>query len=118
MIKIVPDPPLETPTDSAAIPGTIQQTATTTFGSCDAVHAPLFAVCGGIRAEDALVHASLLLRGAFDTAYAACDNAADQHMKGLLWSTLHSVEMAKALIDALLDGAESGDRKAEPEPTL
>ncbi|UVJ42124.1 DUF3077 domain-containing protein [Pseudomonas sp. LS1212] len=118
MIKIVPDPPLKKPTDPASSPGTIHQTATTPFGSCDAGHAPLFAVCAGIPAEDALVHASLLLRGAFDTAYAACDNAGDNPKKGLLWSTLHSVEMAKALIDALLDGAESGGKQAEPEPTL
>jgi hypothetical protein len=78
----------------------------------------LFAVRGGIHAEDALVHASLLLQGAFDCAYAACDNAGDMQKKGLLWSTLHSVEMAKALIDALLDGAEPGCTKAESEPTL
>ena len=107
MIKIVPDPPADSDESLAAPTGTLNKTALTVFGTCDAGHAPLFAVCAGIPAEDALVHASLILRGAFDTAYVACDNAGEQQMKGLLWSTLHSVEMAKALIDAVLDGAEA-----------
>ncbi|UVJ46698.1 hypothetical protein NVV94_08865 [Pseudomonas sp. LS1212] len=46
MMKIVPDPPPA---------GTILKTVTTPFGSCDAGHEPLFAVRGGINAEDALV---------------------------------------------------------------
>ena len=100
MIKIVPDPPPavdETP---------IHKTAETLFGSCDAGHAPLFAIRAGINAEDALIHASLYLKCVCDTANAACNSDADVR-QGLLWSVLHSAEIAKALIDALLDGAEA-----------
>jgi hypothetical protein len=95
MKKIVPDPPL-------AIPRT---TASTPFGNCDAGHPPLFAVSSGITAQDALVHASLYLRCAYDTGYKGLDGI-DPSSQGLLWSTLHSVEMAKGLVDALLDGLE------------
>lgn len=98
MMKIVPDPP-------AFPPGTIRKTVETAFGCCDAAHDPLFTVRGGIGAEDALVHISLFLQSAYATANAAC-NQVTKEERGLLWATLHSVEIAKALVDALLDGAE------------
>ncbi|WP_166365775.1 DUF3077 domain-containing protein [Pseudomonas akapageensis] len=104
MKKIVPDPP------SALPPGTLHKTAETAFGSCDAGHAPIFAVRAGINAEDALVHASLMLQCACATANAACNHSRNLD-KGLLWSTLHSAEVAKALVDALLDGAEASGQK-------
>ena len=103
MIKIVPDPPSG---------GKLYETVATAFGTCDAGHGPLFAVCAGINAEDALVHASLSLKCARETTYHMCmaETAANE---GLLWSTLHSIEMAKALVDAVLDGIESeGDASA------
>ncbi|MNF69054.1 hypothetical protein D3C76_589720 [compost metagenome] len=76
----------------------------------DAGHEPLFAVCAGINAEDALVHASLSLKCARETTYHICmdETAANA---GLLWSSLHSIEMAKALVDAVLDGVESEGRE-------
>ena len=104
MIKIVPDPPPAADETSPA--GTLHKTAETLFGSCDAGHAPLFSIRAGINAEDALIHASLYLKCVCDTANAAC-NSDDDVRQGLLWSTLHSAEIAKALIDALLDGAEA-----------
>ena len=106
MIKIVPDPPPADSTASEDKPaGTLIKTVTTPFGSCDAGHEPLFAVCAGINAEDALVHASLLLKSAGDCAYKALDSEGGTG-EGLLWATMHSVEAAKALVDAVLDGAE------------
>ncbi|MNJ75357.1 hypothetical protein D3C77_724440 [compost metagenome] len=51
------------------------------------------------------MHASLYLSCAYDTGYKAFDNIDPAH-KGFLWSTLHSLEMAKGLVDALLDGME------------
>ncbi|UVJ42450.1 DUF3077 domain-containing protein [Pseudomonas sp. LS1212] len=96
MMKIVPDPPHTF----------IEKTVTTPFGSCDAGHAPLFAVRAGIHAEDALVHASLSLKCAMDIAHVACEHEGVR-VSGLLWSTLHSIETAKALVDALLDGAQA-----------
>ncbi|MCY1443408.1 hypothetical protein D9M71_598210 [compost metagenome] len=69
---------------------------------------------GGINTEDALVHASLFLKCAADTAYAACE-CPGAHEKGLMWSTMHSIETAQAIIDALLDGAEGMAPKQAPE---
>ena len=95
MKKIVPDPPLD-PSIT---------TAHTVFGNCEAGHSPLFAVCSGIAAHDALVHASLYLSCAYDTGYKAFDHI-DPASKNFLWSTLHSVEMAKGVVEALLYGIE------------
>ncbi|WP_408980711.1 DUF3077 domain-containing protein [Pseudomonas sp. B21-012] len=49
MTKPVPDPPLSTQTS-------------TTFGSCNGSHDPLFAVRAGVSSEDALIHTSTLLK--------------------------------------------------------
>ena len=95
MKKIVPDPPL----------AKTCTTASTAFGNCDAGHPPLFCVSPGITAQDALVHTSLYLRCAYDTGIKGLDGI-DPSSQGLLWSTLHSVELAKGLVDALLDGME------------
>ncbi|MCY1395478.1 hypothetical protein D3C76_493770 [compost metagenome] len=58
----------------------------------------------GISAEDALVRAALYLK-------CACDPQVVEHTndvgRGFAWPTLHSVQMAKALIEALLDGIEA-----------
>ncbi|WP_166363492.1 DUF3077 domain-containing protein [Pseudomonas akapageensis] len=97
MKKIVPDPPSSED---------LYKTVATAFGTCDAGHGPLFAVCGGISAEDALVHASLSLRCARETTYQICISDTDANT-GLLWSTFHSIEMAKALVDAVVDGIET-----------
>jgi hypothetical protein len=106
MMKIVPDPPTtESNTSQATPPGTLIKTVTTPFGSCDAGHEPLFAVRGGINAEDALVHAALMLKCAGDCAYKALDSEGRTE-ESMLWSTMHSIEAAKALVDAVLDGAE------------
>jgi hypothetical protein len=52
------------------------------------------------------VHLSLYLRCAYDTGYKAIEGV-DESAKGFLWSTLHSVEMAKGLAEALLDALEN-----------
>ncbi|MNN39527.1 hypothetical protein D3C81_1535660 [compost metagenome] len=51
------------------------------------------------------MHASLYLRCASDTAFKGLEDA-NPAGQGLLWSTMHSVEMAKGLVDALLDEVE------------
>ncbi|QVM94450.1 hypothetical protein JYG36_15100 [Pseudomonas sp. SORT22] len=59
-----------------------------------------------MSAEDALVHALVYLRCASSTIAEAVQYSSEAG-KGLVWSTQHSVEMAVALIDAVLDGVES-----------
>ncbi|MNZ98116.1 hypothetical protein D3C78_1173910 [compost metagenome] len=68
-------------------------------------HPPLFNVCAGVSAEDALVHASLYLKCASVSIEEAVRYTAEPG-KSYVWSTQHSVEFARALIDALIDGIE------------
>lgn len=93
MTKSVPDPPLVTKTS-------------TTFGSCNGSHDPLFAVRTGVSSEDALVHAFILLKSGYQTNAQACDMV-DAEVRCLLWSTQTSLEMSLALVEALLDEVEA-----------
>ncbi|MDD2049546.1 DUF6124 family protein [Pseudomonas putida] len=94
MKKLVPDPPYMR----------LGETVETSVDSCPE-HPPLFSVRAGVSAEDALVHASLYLKCASSTIPQAVQYTKEPG-RGFAWSTQHSVEMAKALIDALLDGME------------
>ena len=93
MTKPVPDPPL-TPQTS------------TTFGSCNGSHDPLFAVRAGVSCEDALVHTSVLLKSAYQANAHAC-GMVNEEVRGLLWATEQSLEMSLALVEALLDEVEA-----------
>ncbi|ROQ48193.1 DUF3077 domain-containing protein [Pseudomonas putida] len=95
MKKLVPDPPTSPRCNTGVL--------------CTG-HAPFFLVRADIPEEDALMHASLLLRGIFDTLQKACLHPEDSTSKVLLWVSLHSTELAKVLVDAVLDGM--GNRKA------
>ncbi|PSS48591.1 DUF3077 domain-containing protein [Pseudomonas sp. BBP2017] len=68
-------------------------------------HPPLFNVRSGVSAEDALVHASLYLKCASVNIEEAAQYTAEPG-KSHVWSTQHSVELARALIDSLIDGIE------------
>ncbi|MCK9816935.1 DUF3077 domain-containing protein [Pseudomonas sp. MAFF 302046] len=125
MKKIVPDPPvlqpsrelitaLEVPNKallqalntaplSAPLHKALSATGSTRFGCRDGEGRPLFAVCAGVNAEEALLHVSLLLKCAEETADEI--TSASGIERGLIWSMIHSVEMARAVVDALLDGA-------------
>ncbi|MFJ4372711.1 DUF3077 domain-containing protein [Pseudomonas japonica] len=98
MNKIVPDPP-------SAIFG---KTAMVAFGHCKAGHNPMFTVRAGIEAEDALVQASLLIKGIHDTLQQLTEFAEEVPRNGMLFSSMYSAEMAKGLVDAVLDGIEMG----------
>ena len=107
--KIVPDPP---PTNRAF--DTDNRASTTrlldslTFTRFRPV-APesrdkpsLFAIQQGVSAYDALAHVSRLL----ETAELNGDELSlhtDPFERALFWSMLHSVEMARAVVEALLD---------------
>lgn len=125
MKKIVPDPPvlqpsrelitaleepnktllqvLESTTLSPSLHERFTATGSTRFGCRDGEGRPLFAVCAGVNAEEALLHVSLLLKCAEETADEI--TSASGIERGLIWSMIHSVEMARAVVDALLDGA-------------
>ena len=80
MKKIVPDPPLFT---------------------CAHQGSSLFAINPGVPVQDALKHASLLLKGAELTA-----DDIRSHLSGFeaeqLWCVIHGVELARGLVDALI----------------
>ena len=85
MKKIVPDPPLYT---------------------CAHQGTSLFSINPGVPVQDALNHASLLLKGAELTA-----DDIRSHLSGFeaeqLWNVIHSVEMARGLVDALITEAHT-----------
>jgi len=76
------------------------ETTALPFGMLDAQQQPFFSVNPGISLEDALCHVGHLLRCAYDSAYELTDG--DGIEKGLVWSTLHHIEGAKGLVDALI----------------
>ncbi|UVJ44595.1 DUF3077 domain-containing protein [Pseudomonas sp. LS1212] len=82
---------------------TLKATGIATFGCHDGWQRPLFAVREGVNAEDALVHVSLLLQCAEQTADEISEQASGVE-RGLIGATIHSIEMARAVVDALLDG--------------
>ncbi len=88
---------------NASLIATLQGTRRRPFGLRDGQHNPLFAVQPGVNAEDALMHVSLLLKCAEEVSDEITERASGVE-RGLIWSMVHSVEMARAVVDALLDG--------------
>ncbi|MEN5095214.1 DUF3077 domain-containing protein [Pseudomonas protegens] len=75
----------------------------------------LFSVRPGVSAEEALVHVSLLLKCAEEV----CDEITQQGSgieRGLIWSMVHSVEMARAVVEALLDASPRSLCSCSDEP--
>ncbi|WP_166366790.1 DUF6124 family protein [Pseudomonas akapageensis] len=125
MKKLVPDPPHEDSTQSVltllklankvlreaindGVPEkdllkTLKATGIATFGCQDGWQRPLFAVREGVNAEDALLHVSLLLQCAEQIADEITEQGSGVE-RGLIAAMIHSVEMARAVVDALLDG--------------
>lgn len=73
---------------------------------------PLFSANPDLDPHRALVHVTMLLSCAYDSAQecATHDGTAPRYA----WLTMHAVEAAKGLIDSLLEGMERAEwRKAE-----
>ena len=62
-----------------------------------------FAVLPDIPALEALVHVSVMLKSAEEVSDEITEMASGIE-RGLVWSLVHSVEMARSLVDALLQG--------------
>ncbi|ROM17833.1 hypothetical protein BK643_11815 [Pseudomonas protegens] len=113
MKKLVPDPPLSTDHPrrdpeldraNANLLAALHGTRHRPFGLRDGQGHPLFAVQPQVNAEDALMHVSLLLKCAEEVSDEITERASGIE-RGLIWSMVHSVEMARAVVDALLDSA-------------
>jgi len=68
-----------------------------------ALEEKFFEVRRSISSEEAMIHASDLLRCAAATAYKAADNLHGAH-RDLTFSVVHMIDMAKALVDRSLEG--------------
>nr|WP_314483495.1 DUF3077 domain-containing protein [uncultured Pseudomonas sp.] len=99
MTKGLPDPPACPTTASAA------------FSTCERSHPPLFSVRAGVDLEDALVHLSKLLRGAYAANLKAMELASGTCFDLLLGND-HGLESATAVVGALLNGLEAEQRVA------
>lgn len=116
MKKIVPDPPC-TPRQLLALKLASQrirealanQPERPAFAPLNATVATsvgdhsLFAVKAGIPAEHALVHLALLLKCAEEVGDAVTEQGSGIE-PGLIGSIIHTVEMARTVVDALLAG--------------
>lgn len=94
MKKPVPDPPAYAPRLT---------TAHTFFSVGNDSHKHLFAVCAGVDIEDALVHLSMTLKSALETNLQVCE-LAERSVGDLAWSSYHSLEISRALVESLLSG--------------
>ncbi len=98
MKKPVPDPP------AFDLANTV--TAAKPFGAMDVNIKQMFSVREGICSEDALMHASVLLSFVEATASDAADHLS-LNDKALVLSIAQHAEMARALVNAVLEGAGS-----------
>lgn len=73
-----------------------------TCGHAVGPHSP-FVVQPDVRALDALLHISMMLKSAEEVSDEITEQASGIE-RGLVWSLVHSVEMARSLVDALLEG--------------
>ncbi|EJL09515.1 DUF6124 family protein [Pseudomonas chlororaphis] len=127
MKKLVPDPPMPLPgqfrtpehdlaTQRIRLALAANTAETSTLGNLKATvpaavgRDALFSVRPDVTAEEALVHVSLLLDCAVQVSDEISERASGVE-RGLIWSMIHSVEMANAVVNALLDAnrpAEAG----------
>lgn len=89
-------------------PSELRETASTAFGDLESHALPFYTVRAGIPMDDVLVQISHLLKCATASAEELGDYGIER--SGLLWATLHSVESAKALADALIGGSAAANQ--------
>ena len=89
---------------SPQLDSTLPNTSHRAFGPVDSTLQPMFSLRAGISAHDALMHVSLLLLCAEQTSDEITELGSGVE-RGLIWSMVHSVEMARAMVDSLLEQA-------------
>lgn len=73
----------------------------------EVVETRFFDVNRNVSREEALIHASDLLRCAAATAYESGNNIQGPN-RHLAFSTVHMIDMARALVDRSLESAQNG----------
>ncbi|WP_201190806.1 DUF6124 family protein [Pseudomonas fluorescens] len=108
--KELPDLPIDTsltsPQGSAAAQRALDYYLKPTV-SGEVLEERFFDVNRNVSSEEALVRASDLLRCAAATANESASHLLGSH-RDLAFSTVHMIDMAKALLDRSLDGIEQG----------
>ncbi|MCU1740033.1 MULTISPECIES: hypothetical protein [unclassified Pseudomonas] len=114
--KITPDPPAVSNgsvksmrPDAARLIDTLGLTLSKTIDYDDPFKPTIFAIQPGVQAQDALTYVSKLL----EVAELNGDEISlhtNPVERSLFWGMLHSVEIARAVVDALLEGSSSPHR--------
>ncbi|QXI29402.1 hypothetical protein [Pseudomonas vanderleydeniana] len=108
--KITPDPPTvssdpaQPRRDAARLLDSLALTLSRTVDHTDPLKASLFVIQPGVTAHDALSYVSQLLAVA-ELNGDEIGLHANPVERTLFWGMLHSVEMARAVVDALLAGS-------------
>ena len=74
-----------------------------------------FAVMADVRALEALEHISIMLKSAEEVSDEITERGSGLE-RGLVWSLVHSVEMSRSLVNALLRGNGIDPQKVQPSP--
>jgi len=92
--------------DTTRLLDTLALTVSKTINHADPLRPTIFAIQPGVKAQDALIYVSKLLEAAElnGDEISLHTNSVE---RSLFWGMLHSVEMARAVVDALLEGSSS-----------
>ncbi|WP_248746718.1 hypothetical protein [Pseudomonas sp. MWU12-2037] len=85
---------------------TLALTVSKTIDHADPLKPSIFAIQPGVNAQDALIYVSKLLEAA-ELNGDEISLHTNPVERSLFWGMLHSVEMARAVVDALLEGSSS-----------
>ena len=75
-----------------------------------------FAVMADVRALEALQHIAIMLKSAEEVSDEITERGSGLE-RGLVWSLVHSVEMSRSLVNALLRGNGIDPQKVQPSPS-
>lgn len=92
--------------DTTHLLDTLALTVSKTIDHADPLKPSIFAIQPGVNAQDALIYVSKLLEAA-ELNGDEISLHTNPVERSLFWGMLHSVEMARAVVDALLEGSSS-----------
>lgn len=101
--------------DTARLLGTLSLTVSKTIDHADPLKPSIFAIQPGVNAQDALIYVSKLLEAA-ELNGDEISLHTNPVERSLFWGMLHSVEMARAVVDALLEGSSSHHHALSDQP--
>jgi len=101
------------PPYTARLLDTLSLTVSKTIDHADPLKPSIFAIQPGVNAQDALIYVSKLLEAA-ELNGDEISLHTNPVERSLFWGMLHSVEMARAVVDALLEGSTSSHLDDRP----